>query len=82
MMVDDTDIARDVLRRAKMRISEEEMIIVWLDNRPGAFGELAKELAQSKTNIECAYASTSPFAWARGLLAVPDVARALRVLGE
>lgn len=82
IMVDDLDKARATLKEAKIRFSEEEAIIIELDNRPGAFGELAAKLARSKVNIRYAYATTSPYAFARVVAAVPDVTRALRALGE
>jgi hypothetical protein len=45
-------------------------------------GALAAKLARSKINIKYAYATTSPCAYARVVAAVPDVAKALRALGE
>lgn len=74
--------ARVALKEAKIRFSEEEVLDVELDNRPGAFGELAGKLARAKINIRYAYATTSPFARARVIMAVPDVKKALAVLGE
>jgi hypothetical protein len=82
VMVDDLDEAKRALRGAKIRFSEEEVMVVELDNRPGALGELAGKLSQSKINIKYAYASTTAFARARVIVAVPDVAKVLRVLGR
>jgi len=77
---DDLAKARDALKRTKLRFSEEEVLDVELDNRPGAFGELAGKLARAKINIRYAYATTSAFARARVIMAVPDVNKALAVL--
>jgi hypothetical protein len=79
---DDLDAARDVLKREKIRFSEEEALDVEMDNRPGAFGELAGKLARAKINIRYAYATTAPFARARVVVAVSDVTKALAVLSR
>jgi len=78
--VDDLPAARAALKGAKFRFSEEEVLDIELDNRPGAFGELAGKLARAQINIRYAYATTSAFARARVIMAVPDVNRALAVL--
>jgi hypothetical protein len=78
--VDDLDGARAALKGAKLRFSEEEVLDIELDNRPGAFGELAGKLALAKINIRYAYATTSAFARARVIMAVPDVNKAMAVL--
>ena len=72
--------ARAALRKAKVRFSEEEVLDVELDNRPGAFAELSGKLARAKINIRHAYATTSPFARARVIIAVPDPDKALSIL--
>jgi hypothetical protein len=77
---DDLDAARDLLKREKIRFSEEEVLDIEMDNRPGAFGELAGKLARARINIRYAYATTSPFGRARVVIAVPDAAKALKVL--
>jgi hypothetical protein len=79
---DDLAGAKDVLKRAKIRFSEEEVLDIELDNRPGAFGELAEKLARAKINIRYAYATTSPFGRARVVMAVSDAAKALTVLSK
>jgi hypothetical protein len=80
--VDDLAGARAALKGAKIRFSEEKVLDIELDNRPGAFGELAEKLARAKINIRYAYATTSAFARARVIMAVPDVNRGLAVLNE
>jgi hypothetical protein len=79
---EDLDVARDVLKREKIGFSEEEVLDIEMDNRPGAFGDLTGKLAQAKINIKYAYATTAPFARARVVMAVSDVARALAVLNR
>jgi hypothetical protein len=82
LLVDNLEKAKDALKAAKTRFSEEEAIAVELDNRPGALGEVAGKLAEAKINIKYAYATTSEgSARTTVILAVPDVAKALGVLG-
>ncbi|MDE1852482.1 MAG: hypothetical protein KGI38_01910 [Thaumarchaeota archaeon] len=82
LMVDDLDGARSALKGAKIRFSEQEVLEVDVDNRPGAFGEMAGKLSRSKINIDYVYVTTSPFGRARVVMGVSDVAKALRALGE
>ena len=77
---DDLARARAALKRTKLRFSEEEVLDIELDNMPGAFGELARKLARAKINIRYAYATTSAFARARVIMAVPDVNKGLAAL--
>jgi hypothetical protein len=82
VMVVDLDGAKAALKKAKIRFSEEEVLDVELDNRPGAFAELTGKLARAKINVKSAYATTSAFARARVIVAVPDVNKALAVLAQ
>jgi hypothetical protein len=82
LLVDNPDKAKDALKVAKIRFSEEEAIAMELDNRPGALGEVAGKLGQAKINIKYAYATISEGSTkATVILAVPDVAKALGVIG-
>jgi hypothetical protein len=82
LLVDNPDKAKDALKAAKIRFSEEEAIAIELDNRPGALGDIAQKLAQAKINIKYAYATSAEgSAKTTVILAVPDVAKALGVLG-
>ena len=82
LMVEDLAAAREALEGAKIRFSKEEVLEVDVDNRPGAFGEVAGKLAKSKINIDYVYVTTSPYGRARVIVGVSDVAKALRALGE
>ena len=82
VMVVDVAGARAALRKAKISFSEEEVLDVELDNRPGAFAEFTGKLAQRKINITHAYATTSPFARARVVVAVSDIEKALAALKQ
>jgi hypothetical protein len=82
VLVDNPDKAKEALKGAKVKFSEEDVIAVELDNRPGAVGEVAEKLAQSKINIKYAYATAQAgSAKATAIFAVPDVSKASGVLG-
>jgi hypothetical protein len=82
LVVDNQDKAKDALKAAKVRFSEEEAVAIELDNRPGALGEVAEKLAQAKINIKYGYATTSEGSTkASVILAVSNVAKALSALG-
>jgi hypothetical protein len=82
LLVDNPDKAKDALKAAKIRFSEEEAIAIELDNRPGALGEVAEKLAQAKINIKYTYATTSEGPTKTTvILGVPDVAKALGFIG-
>ena len=82
LLVDSPDKAKDALKAAKIRFSEEEAVAIELENRPGALCEVAEKLAQAKINIRYAYATTSEgSAKATVILAVPNVDKALGVIG-
>jgi hypothetical protein len=80
-MVDNLERAKAALKEEKIGLSEQEVIVVELDNRPGAFADVAAKLARSNISKEYAYATTS-LPYARLVAAVPDATKALLALGE
>lgn len=83
LVVDNPGKAKELLKAAKMRVAEEEAIAMSLEHRPGALAELTQKLAQAKINIKYAYATAaSGSAKATVILAVPNVTKALSVLGD
>ncbi len=82
LLVDQPDRAIEALRAAKMRVGQEEAIILTLDNRPGALAEVAQTLARGRVSIKYPYATTSGSGPARVVLATANVPRVLAVLGE
>ena len=69
-------------RRASIKFSEEEVLDIEMDNKPGAFAEFAGRLARAGINIRYAYATTTSFGRARVIVSVRYVSRALTALGE
>jgi hypothetical protein len=83
LLVDSPDKAKEALSAAKIRFSEEEVIGLSLDNRAGALAEIAEKLAHAKINVKYAYATVAEGS-AKGtvIISVPDVEKALGVLGQ
>jgi hypothetical protein len=83
LLVDNVEKAKDALKEAKIRFSEEEVLTIDVDNTPGSFGNIARKLAQFKINIKYAY-STAPSGTAKAtvVLGVSDVAKAIEALRE
>ena len=79
--VDRPDEAMDALRSAKIRFSEEEVVVMELENRAGSFGEVAERLGRSSINIKYAYSATAEGSVkAIVIMGVSDVTKTLRVL--
>src|SRR5260370_6436575 len=54
LLVSDLARAKEALKTAKYRFSEEQAVTVVLENRPGTFAGLAGKLAQAPGNIKSA----------------------------
>ncbi len=80
LLVGDTARAREALRAAKYRFSEEQVVTVPLENRPGTFAGIAEKLAQARVNIKCAYVSGEG-GQQLVVLSVANAEKAQRVLG-
>lgn len=83
VVVEDLGRARDALRAARIRFSEEEALALSAEHRPGALAEITEKLAQAKVNIKYAYATTMPGqAQATVILVVSNIEKALAALGR
>ena len=60
LIVDDVARAREVFRERGVAHTSIEVLVVELENRPGALGRVARVLSDNKINIEYFYASVSP----------------------
>jgi hypothetical protein len=60
VLVGDGRKARDALEAAGLEVSNErEVLVLDIDDRPGAFGELARRLADAGVNVDLAYLASS-----------------------
>ena len=58
LVVSDPGRAKEALKAAKLRCGEEQVLMLTLEDRPGALARVAERLAAAKINIKCAYATT------------------------
>jgi hypothetical protein len=60
ILVDDATAAFEALQSAGIRIAaEQEVLVLTIEDRPGALGEVAHELGASRINITLAYLATN-----------------------
>jgi hypothetical protein len=60
LLVDDAAAARRAVENAGYTsIEEREVVVVGLEDRPGALGETARKIAAAGVNIELAYLATN-----------------------
>ncbi|MCJ7543379.1 MAG: ACT domain-containing protein [Phycisphaerae bacterium] len=83
IIADHPAVARDVLGKAHDRWAESEVLVLELENRPGAFASVAQKLADEHVNIGYAYCTGG----ARGgrttaVFKVNDLIHASRALAE
>lgn len=73
VLVEDAAGARRALDDASIEVSgEREVLVVEIDDRPGAFGEVTRRIADAGVNVDLAYAATKT----RLVLGADDLARA------
>lgn len=73
ILVHDPTPAFEALQRAGIKIvSEEEVIVLTIEDRPGALGEVARKLGDAGVNLITAYLATNT----RLVLAADDLAAA------
>lgn len=77
ILVTDATPAFEALRTAGIKIaSEQEVIVLNIDDRPGALGEVARKLGAARINLTTAYLATNT----RLVLAADDLAAAKSAL--
>lgn len=59
VIVSDVERARVALKAEKIRFTEETALVLSLENKPGALGEVAKHLKEARINIKCGYCTPS-----------------------
>ena len=83
IVCDDAEKARDVLRQEHDRWTETEVLMLELDNQPGAFARVAKRLADEQMNITYAYCTAGQRGEATtAVFKVADTDKAIDILRE
>ena len=79
LLDDDTvTLAREALERAGMGVADQrEVLVADIEDRPGALGELARQLAEANINVELAYTT---FGGVKVVIASDDLASARSAL--
>ena len=78
LAVKDADAARGALEDAGIEVADErEAIVVDLHDKPGALGEIARDLAEADVNIDVAY---TIFSGVRLVILTEDLDKARDVL--
>ncbi len=80
LLLDDQTVSRcrEALERAGMGIADQrEVLVVNIEDRPGALGELTRQLAEANVNIELAYTT---FGGVKVVIATDDLTSARAAL--
>lgn len=80
MIVDNVELTKEVLRTWGAAYIVSPVIAITIPDRPGAFGQIARRLANEGINIEYVYASALPGSHSTlGVFRVSDTERALEM---
>lgn len=83
IVAEDAEATRKVLSTAHDRWTETEVIMMELDNTPGAFSHVAKRLADEHVNITYAYCTGGGKGGkTRAVFKVADMKKAEKILAE
>lgn len=78
---DDTEKTRKVLGKAHDRWTESEVLVLELENRPGAFAGVSEQLAAEHINITYAYCTGgAPSGRTTAVFKLADLKKAQRIL--
>ena len=82
LVVSDPARAKEALQAAKLRCGEEQVLMLTLEDRPGALARVAERLAAAKINIKGAYATTGGMGGtSMVVVSVANVDKAAAVVG-
>ena len=83
VVLDNTDLAEQILGKANLPVNKTEVLCVNLDNKSGALAVVAEKLAVSHINISYAYCTAGAKGGrTTGVLKVADVKKAMKILQE
>ncbi|MBN1346363.1 MAG: ACT domain-containing protein [Phycisphaerae bacterium] len=83
LVASDAGKARDVLKRLNVPMTEAEVLLVELPNKPGSLADVCGRLASAHVNISYAYVTTgAPGGRACSVLKVADTKKAVATLND
>jgi hypothetical protein len=83
VVLDNADLAEQILGKANLPVSKTEVLCVNLDNKAGALAVVAEKLAVNHINISYAYCTAGAKGGrTTGILKVADVKKAMKILQE
>jgi hypothetical protein len=83
VVLDNTDLAEQILGKANLPVNKTEVLCVNLDNKAGALAVIAEKLAVNHINISYAYCTAGAKGGrTTGILKVADVKKAMKILQE
>jgi hypothetical protein len=83
LVAEPTDASRKALHSLNIPVTETDVLIVPLANRPGAMADVCSRLAEAHININYAYSTAGTHGGRTiAILKVADLQKAIRILGE
>jgi hypothetical protein len=83
VVLDNTDVAEQILGKANLPVNKTEVLCVNLDNKAGALAVVVEKLATNHINISYAYCTAGAKGGrTTGILKVADVKKAMKILQE
>lgn len=83
LVAEEPDTLRAALRELNLPMTETEVLIIEMANRPGALADVCGQLAEAHVNINYAYCTTgSSGGKTKGVFKLADVKKAMKVLGK
>ncbi len=81
LVAEKPDVLRKAIKELNLPMTETEVIMVEMPNRPGALAEVCNLLAEEHVNINYAYCTTGAAGGkTKGMFKVADVKKAMRLL--
>lgn len=83
LVTTDGQRVREALAALNLTVTETEVLLITLPNRPGALAEVCQKLADAHINISYAYCTTGASGGkTKGVFKVADVKKAMKVLKD
>lgn len=82
VVVTDSRKLREALRKLDLPMTETDVLLVEMSNKPGALADICGKLAENHININYAYCTTgSQGGRAKAIFKLADLRKAMKVLG-